>query len=156
MSDHHPERRSALVERWDPMQELERVADRMRRTLDQTFGGSRWKSFPDDADAWVPPVDLEETDDAYLVEAELPGVNPQDVTVDIDGNELEITGEVKERKRTGTLRRNMRHSGRFAYRITLPQRADDDKIEASLTDGILTVHIPKGEKDRRRRIEIKS
>ena len=156
MSDDPPERRSALAKRWEPMREFEQVTERMRRMLDQTFGDFSWPPFPDDRAAWAPPVDLEETDDAYVVEAELPGVKREDVNAELIGNDLEISGEVKERERAGTLRRRVRRTGRFAYRITLPRKAAADKIDASLADGVLTIRVPKAEKDKGHRIEITS
>jgi HSP20 family protein len=154
MSDNLPEQRSALADRWE--RELEQVTEWMRRLLDQTFGGFQWPSFPDERAAWTPPVDVEETDDAYVIEAELPSVKREGVNVELVGNDVQITGEIKEREHTGTLRRRMRRTGRFAYRVTLPRKGDADKIEASLADGVLTVRIPKAEHDERRRIEIKS
>jgi HSP20 family protein len=145
MAERVPERRSASAERWEPMRELEQATERMRRMLDETFGGFGW-----------PSLDVEETDDAYVVEAELPSVKREDVNIELVGNDLQITGEVRERERTGTLRRRTRRSGRFAYRVTLPTRVDADKIDANLADGVLTVRVPKSERDQRRRIEITS
>jgi HSP20 family protein len=156
MSDNLPEQRSARADRSAPMQDLEQLTERMRRFLDETFGGFPWPSFPDGRAGWSPPVDIEETDDAYVVEAELPSVKREDVNVELVGNQLEITGEIREREHKGTLRRKTRRTGRFAYRVTLPSKADGDNIDASLADGVLTVRIPKVEQDERRRIEIKS
>jgi HSP20 family protein len=101
-------------------------------------------------------VDVEETEDAYVVEAELPSVKREDVNLELVGNDRRITGEVREPERTGTLRRRTRRSGRFAYRVTLPSQIDGDKINANLADGVLTVRVPKSERDQRRRIEITS
>jgi len=158
MSQLLPERRSRLApERWEPLSEFEQVTERMRRMLDQTFGGLGfgWPAATD-VGGWSPLVDIEETDDAYVVEAELPGVQRNDVNIELVGNELTITGEVKERERKGALRRQTRRSGRFDYRVALPDQVDADKIEASLADGVLTVRVPKSERAPRRRIEIKS
>lgn len=147
------ERGSATPERWAPLREFEQVTDRMRRMLDESLGG--WPSLLSEA-AWSPPVDLEETDDAYVVEAELPGVKREDVNIEIAGNELSISGEIKERERKGVLRRQMRRVGRFEYRLRLPDQVDGDKIEANLDEGVLTVRVPKSERAERRRIEVKS
>jgi HSP20 family protein len=71
---------------------------------------------------------MEEVEDAYLLEAELPGVQREDVDVELVGNELTITGEVKERERTGVVRRRGRRgSGRFEYRITLPEQVKAER-----------------------------
>jgi HSP20 family protein len=156
MSERVPERRPASVDRWEPLRELEQATERMRRMLDDVFGGLGWPPVPGERAGWSPPVDVEETDDAYVVEAELPSVKREDVNVELVGNDLRVTGEVRERERTGTLQRRTRRRGRFAYRVTLPTRVDADKIDAKLADGVLTVRIPKSERDQRRRIEIQS
>src|SRR5436190_9357029 len=138
------ERRSTLVpERWQPLRDVEQVNERMRRLLEETFGG-----LPAGLAelAWTPPVDIEETDDAYVVEAELPGVKREDVSIELVGNELAITGEVRERERQGALRKQARRTGSFAYRVTLPEQVDADQIEANLKEGVLTVRAPKAER----------
>jgi HSP20 family protein len=152
MPERAPERRSAGVE---PLRELEQMTERMGRMLDEAFDGRGWPSLFGERAGWSPPVDIEETDDAYVVEAELPSVKREDVNVELVGNDLEITGEVKERERTGTLRRRARRSGRFAYHVTFPTSVGPDKIDAKLADGVLTVQVPKARRDERRRIEIK-
>ena len=156
MSELLPERRSGALDRWEPMRELEQVTDRMRRMLDETFGGFAWPSLLGERVGWSPPVDIEETDDAYVIEAELPSVKREDVNIELVGNDLEITGEIKERERRGTLRRQTRRTGRFAYRVTLPSQIDPDKVDANLADGVLTLHVPKSEREQRRRVEIQS
>jgi HSP20 family protein len=158
MSQLLPERRrSRQVERWDPFEELEQVTERMRRMLDETFGDfGRWPSLLGDTVAWSPLVDIEEFDDAYQLEAELPGVRREDVDIELVGNELVISGELKEKERTGIVRRRTRRTGRFDYRVTLPEQLDADKIEAALSDGVLTVRVPKSERAQRKRIEIKA
>ena len=105
---------------------------------------------------WSPPVDLEELDDAYVVEADLPGVKREDVNVELVGNELTITGEMKEQERKGTVRRQSRRTGRFDYRLSLPSHVDPEQVEAKLSDGVLKLRIPKSERAQRRRIEITS
>ncbi|MGB2875306.1 MAG: Hsp20/alpha crystallin family protein [Gaiellaceae bacterium] len=155
MSQLLPERRSRLApDRWEPLSELEQMTDRMRRMLDQSFGGL---GFPSSTEGrgWSPLVDVEETDDGYVVEAELPGVKRDDVNIELVGSELLITGEIKQRERKGVLRRQTRRTGRFDYRVILPDRVDAEKIEAKLDDGVLTVRVPKAEHAQRRKIEVK-
>jgi HSP20 family protein len=107
-----------------------------------------------EAAAWTPPVNIEETDDAYVVEAELPGVDRKDVDIEIDRNELSITGEIKEKERQGILRKRTRRVGRFEYRVQLPNVVDADSVDAKLEDGVLRVRVPKTERAQRKRIEI--
>ena len=126
---------------WEPFGEFAQMWERMGQFLESTGEGG-----------WVPAVETEEADDAYLVRAELPGMKRDDVDVELSGNELRITGEGKEEGEGKTLRR--RH-GRFSYRASLPADADPEKVDAQLTDGILTVRVPKAPQARSRRIEIK-
>jgi HSP20 family protein len=156
MSQHLPERRSTSVaERWEPLSEFEQVTERMRRMLEQTFGGFGLPSLAERA-GWSPLVDIEETDDAYVVEAELPGVDRKDVNVELVGSELTITGEAKEPERKGIVRRRNRRTGRFEYHVNLPGHVDAAKIDARLADGVLSVRVPKSERAQRRKIEVKA
>jgi HSP20 family protein len=137
---------------FDPLRELEDFRERMRGVLEATFAG-----LPEVGEGvWSPLVDVEETDDAYILEAELPGVDRKDVRVELEGSELVIAGERKERPRSGVLRRRGRVTGRFEYRIALGQEIDPERIDASLVDGVLTLRVPKGERAQRRKIEVKT
>jgi HSP20 family protein len=111
---------------------------------------------PGDGGAWAPLVDIEETDDAWILEAEVPGVKKSDVNVDVQGSELVITGDIKEKERKGILRRRTRRTGRFEFRVNLPGGVDPENIDAKLDDGVLTVRVPKPEPARSRRIEVGS
>jgi HSP20 family protein len=149
-----PERRSRIAPgRWEPFSELEQVSERMRRLLEQTFSdfGARAETG-----GWTPLVDIEETEDAYVVDAELPGVKREDVQIEIVGSELTITGQNEERERKGAMRRQTRRTGRFDYRVGLPEAVDPEKVEANLKDGVLSVRIPKSQRAQRRKIEVKA
>jgi HSP20 family protein len=132
------------------MQEL----DQMRRMLEETFGALP-ATLGEDVKKWVPPVDIEETDDAYVVEAEIPGVTRRDVDIELVGDELTISGEIKEKERKGILRRQTRKVGRFELRVMLPDQVDPSGVEASLDSGVLTVRVPKAQRAERRKIEVK-
>ncbi|MGZ4302224.1 MAG: Hsp20/alpha crystallin family protein [Gaiellaceae bacterium] len=133
------------------MSELGQLNERMRRMLEQTFGG-----MLDEPAGWVPAVDIEELEDAYVVEAEVPGVKREDVNIEVSGNELTISGEIKVREREGVIRRRARRVGEFEFRVILPNEVNAEGIDAKLNDGVLTVRIPKAERAQRRRIEVKS
>jgi HSP20 family protein len=154
MSQVLPERRSRrTARRWESQSEVDQVNERMRRLIEQTFGID--VPLPTEAVAWLPSVDIEETDDAYVVEAELPGVKREDVNIELVGNELIVSGEVKERERKGIVRRQTRRVGQFEYRVVLPDQVDSETIEAKLKDGVLSVRVPKVERAERRKIDIK-
>jgi HSP20 family protein len=108
---------------------------------------------PSDA-FWVPLVDIEETEEGWVLEAEVPGVKKSDVNVDVRDTEVLISGEIKEKERKGIIRRRTRPVGRFEFRVMLPGEVDADHIDASLDDGVLTVKIPKAERARPKRIQI--
>jgi len=146
-----PEHRTpAGTQRWEPVADFDQVRERMRRLLDDSLGGLI------ESAVWAPPVDIEETDDAYVVEAELPGVDCKNVNIEFVGNELSITGEIKEKERAGVLRRKTRRIGKFEFRVVLPDHVDGENIDASLNDGVLRVRVPKAEKAQRRKIEVKT
>jgi HSP20 family protein len=141
---------SSAPARWDPFRDLEELQARTA----QLIGSALPAALAQDGAPWVPPVDIEETDDGWIVEAEVPGAKRDDMSVDVRDNELVITGEIKERERKGILRRRTRRVGEFEFRVTLPGEADRDRVEADLHDGVLTVRIPKPERAEPRRIEI--
>jgi HSP20 family protein len=126
---------------WDPFGEFSQLWNRMA----QPFGRGG-------AEGWIPAVETEESDDAYVIRAELPGMKRDDVDVELRGNELRITGEVTEETSGKTLRH--RH-GKFGYRATLPTDADASKADAQLADGILTIRLPKAAQAQSRKVEIK-
>jgi HSP20 family protein len=121
--------------------------------LIQTFFADPFAGVPAAAavPVWVPPVDIEETEDSYLLEMDLPGVKPEDVNIELrDGNELRISGQYRERERTGALRRQSRRTGPFEYDVILPGEVDPEKIDATLEDGVLTVRLGKAQPQARR------
>lgn len=101
-----------------------------------------------------PLADLHETDDAYVVEAELPGIKREDVDVEISERELCIAGEYKEREREGVMRRGTRRTGHFEYRALLPADVKTDEVTATLADGVLTVTVPKAQAAKPQHIEV--
>jgi HSP20 family protein len=152
-----PARRTTSVspqplQRWEPFRELEQLQehmDRLMRGVWSPAGGAN-------GGAWMPVTDIEETDDAWVIEAELPGVDRQDVNVEMRDSELIISGEIKEKERKGILRRQTRKTGEFEYRVVLPGDSDAEHIEANLHDGVLTVRVPKAEQAKPRRVEVKA
>jgi HSP20 family protein len=144
-----PVRRSVgQTDRWNPLREFEDLYQQVDRLAQSALGTAR------DGGPWLPAGDVSETDDAYLVEIELPGVRREDVDVELYGNELVITGELKERERKGLLRRRTRRVGEFEYRVTLPGDIRADGIKASLDSGVLTVRVPKVDAAKPNKIKI--
>jgi HSP20 family protein len=152
MSQVLPERSSRAPDRFQPSTEIDPL-DRVRSLLDQTLGGEI-ASMLTEARAFTPPVDIEETDDAYVIEADLPGVKREDMDIELEGNELLVSGEVKQRE--GRFRRRTRRVGRFELRVMLPDGVDGGGVDAMLDRGVLTVRVPKAEKAQRRKIDVKA
>jgi HSP20 family protein len=147
-----PSQPAALAERWDPARDLGDLHQQMERIMGEILTGA----VPGDGAIWEPPVDIEETDDAWIVEAELPGAKQEDVNVEVRENELVVAGEIKEKERKGILRRRTRRVGQFEYRVMLPGEVDAERIDASLDHGVLTIRVPKPERTQPRRIEVGS
>jgi HSP20 family protein len=103
---------------------------------------------------WTPAVDVEETEDAWIFEVELPGAKRDDVQVEVSDAELVISGKVDERERVGVVRRHARRRGSFEYRTTLPAAIDADEVKAKFDNGLLTVRVPRPERAKKRRITI--
>ena len=141
------------VRRWgEPFGELEELQQATSQLLERVLSAA---PLPEGA-FFTPPVDIEETDDAWIVEAELPGVSRDDLNVEVRDDELAIFGEIKERERKGILRRRTRPVGRFEFRVTLPGPVSADDLSANLSDGVLTVRVPKPEPARAQRIEVQT
>jgi HSP20 family protein len=148
-----PARRSrpAAVTRWDPFVEFEDLYSRMGQLFQSSFGDIPMQAGPA---GWAPLTDVTETDDAYMVELELPGVKRDQINVELSDRQLVVSGEVKEEEKEGVRRRRARRYGRFEYRTLLPGEADADKVTASLSDGVLTVTVPKATAAKPRKVEI--
>ncbi|MCX4458949.1 Hsp20/alpha crystallin family protein [Streptomyces sp. NBC_01340] len=127
--------------------EFDDLFERMNRFLEAASTAPAVGSFS-------PLADLKETDNAYAVEVELPGIKREDIEVEINERELLITGEYKAREHEGVLRRSTRRTGRFEYRALLPTDVKTDEIKATLADGVLTVMVPKAQAAKPRHIEI--
>lgn len=115
------------------------------------------RTFPTTADrtGWPPLlVDIEETDDAYIVEIDLPGAAPDDITLEWKDRELTVHGEIKQREHTGLVRQQTRRVGQLHHTVTLPGGIIGEQITATLHDGVLMIRAPKAEKSKTHRIHI--
>ena len=137
------------VRRFEPFREFDQLQAQMGELLESALAGAPGEGAP-----WIPAVDIEETDDAWIVEAELPGVDKKDVDIQLNDSELVVRGEIKERERTGILRRRTRRVGEFEFRVTLPGQTDAEQIDAKLDGGVLAIRIPKPQETQPRHIDI--
>lgn len=103
-----------------------------------------------------PDIDIEDTDDAYIVKAELPGLKPEDFDVEVTADRLTIRGEKREEhedKRRGVYRRELRY-GSFARVLPLPGEIDPNRVNAQFDKGVLRLTLPKTEHSKARRISL--
>src|ERR671921_931425 len=141
--------------RGDPLAEFEQLQEQMGQIINSFLRGEQNLGGASQAPFWLPAADLEEMDDAYVLELEVPGVRKDDVNIEVRDNEVRVTGEIKEKERTGVLRRQMRRVGQFQYVVALPGDIDPEQVEASLHDGILAVRLGKAAASQPRQIEVR-
>ena len=142
--------------RWNPWREMPNLPNRFSRFLDDPF--FRIGRMDEDANLgrWNPPVDLYEKDDLFVIKAELPGVDKNDIKVDLKDRVLTLSGErasdseVKEEN----YYRKERSYGKFQRVFTLPADVDSDKITAEFKAGVLRVEIPKPEGKKAKKVTI--
>jgi HSP20 family protein len=136
----------------NPSREFEDIYDRMGQLMNLAFGLTPVGVAEE---PWIPLADVSETDDAYVVEADLPGVNRDQIDMQVQDRELVIAGEIPESGQKGRRHRRSRRTGRFEFRTYLPGDVNPDGVNAQFSDGVLTVTIPKSETAKPRHIEVK-
>lgn len=143
--------------RWDPFRELEDMSERLNRVFTRpalrTSGGKEHLTVAD----WIPTVDISETDEEYLIKAELPEVKKEDVKVTVEDGVLTLYGERRQDKEEKGTRfhRVERSYGSFVRSFTLPESIDEGGVRADYKDGVLNLHLPKTEKVKPKAIEVK-
>ena len=142
------------ITRWDPFRDLMTVQDEINRLFGRTYGNRDAGDFA----AWAPAVDIHETTDSFVIDAELPGIDPDKVDISVEGDTLTLRGERQsvQESDADTFHRVERRFGSFARSIVLPQTADSERIEAAFDKGVLTITVPKAERAKPRRIEVKA
>ncbi len=142
-----------LLNRLSPRVSFGRMSRDMDRLFEEVFGASR---TPYSRPAAFPALNVWEDGDAFIVEAEVPGLTLDNLGVEVLGNELTISGERKDApNEVTTVHRRERNSGTFQRTLTLPTEINAEAVEADLKNGILTIRLPKAETAKVRRIEVK-
>ena len=143
------------VMRFDPFREMATLQDRVNRNFADAY--SRRDDDVMSRGAWVPPVDIFQTDNHELVlKVELPDLRREDITLNVENNTLTITGQkrpddsVKEHQ----YHRVERTFGAFSRSFSLPGTADTSSISAEYKNGVLTVRIPQREEAKPKQIEV--
>ena len=143
------------IVRWEPLRELSTLQNEMNRLFGQVFdtpaqpnGGTLRR--------WMPAMDLVETEDHFVLRADLPGLSEEDVTIEVEERVLTVSGERKaEHSETKEgFHRVERAFGSFSRSLTLPEGVDAEAVTASFDRGVLEVRIPKPEQRKPRKISI--
>jgi len=132
----------------DPFNDLAQADERFDRVIGRAIPRN----------AWLPALDVRESEDRYTVTVDLPGMTTDDVWVTFEDGMLTIRGtrEFSKEKDEDTFHRIERSYGSFARSVRLPRVTDTEKIEAAFDKGVLTVDVPKSEQARPRTIEVKA
>jgi HSP20 family protein len=132
---------------WRPLRELETIQRRMDDMfgrLTRQFFGRGWQERPGgDAEAWTPAIECHIENGNLIVKADLPGIDPKEVTISVLGNQLTIEGERKQGKKED--KEYFYHElpyGKFSRRLTLPEGIDADKVKTSYQNGVLEITVP--------------
>jgi HSP20 family protein len=145
----------ALV-RWEPVRELTSLQNEMNRLFTTFFDTPTGGNGEGATRRWIPAMDLVETDEHFVLKADLPGLGEGDVNLEVEDNVLTVSGERKaehEDKREGYVRVE-RAYGSFRRSLTLPEGIDPEGVNASFDKGVLEVRIPKPEERKPRRVAI--
>lgn len=136
-----------MLAKWDPFRDLMGVEDEFDRLMGRAASRN----------AWVPALDVRETEDRFEVTVDLPGLEPDRVNVTFEDGMLTITGsrEFSAEEKEATYHRIERSFGTFARSIRLPRTADVEKIDASFDKGVLSITVPKVEAAKPRQIEVR-
>ena len=143
-----------MLTRWDPLQDMLNLRNTVDRLFETTFSdmNTNTKTL-----GWGLPLDVIEKDDAYVVKASVPGINPDELEITFTDNILTIKGEVKsddEVKEDSHYHMRERRYGSFSRSISLGSRIEGDKIDAHYENGVLILTLPKSEEVKPKRIQI--
>ena len=143
------------IVRWEPFRDLLTTQREYVRLLKEAFSPMSGETEVSTR-SWAPPVDIYETEDAIVLKAELPGIDPKDVEVRVEDNTLYLKGERKYEKEVNeqNYHRIERSYGSFARSFSLPNSISAEKVKAEYKDGLLTLTIPKREEAKPKTIKI--
>ncbi len=130
----------------------------LQREIDRMFDSVLPRGNGDaEQSVWAPRVDLAETDHAYLIYLDVPGMKREDLEVSFQDGSLTVCGERKQLgpEKADSLVRVERRFGRFYRSFDLPKAVDSTKIEAAYEDGVLTIEVPKAEESKPRTVQVK-
>jgi HSP20 family protein len=146
----------ALI-RWEPARELQSMQTEMNRLFGTFFDSTTPRQgVRTSLRRWIPAMDVAETDDHYVLRADLPGLSEGDVNVELEDNVLTISGKrsTEHEERKNGYHRVERSYGSFSRSVALPEGVDADGIQANFDKGVLEVNVAKPEQIKPRKVAI--
>jgi len=145
-----------IVRWWDPMRDISAIQEKMNQLFEDTLSRTRGREEGLGAGMWTPAVDIYETSDAVVVKAELPGLTKEQVGIEVKDGQLSLRGERKIEKdvKEENYHRIERAYGTFQRSFSLPSSVDQEKISATLKNGILELVLPKKEQAKKKQINV--
>jgi HSP20 family protein len=146
----------AIVRWWDPMRDLSSIQEKMNQLFEDTFARSRGRDEGLGTGMWTPAVDIYETSDAVVVKAEVPGLAKDQVGIEVRDGLLTLKGERKVEKdvKEENYHRLERAYGTFQRTFSLPATVEQEKISATLKNGVLELTLPKREQAKKKQITV--
>lgn len=147
--------------RWNPATDIAHDLDTMQKRMNRMFSDFLSRREGDGEElspgVWNPAVDVVEHDDSFVIEAELPGMNKDDIKISVANDVLTIRGEKKIEKedKKKNYHRTERSYGGFTRTFTLPANVKADKVEAEFNNGVLNITVPKSEEAKPKQIDVK-
>ena len=143
------------VSRWDPFRDLMSIQNELNRLFGRTYAG---EGGTQSSGAWVPPLDVYETKEKFVVSVDLPGIDPGSVDVTVEDSTLTVRGEREFYRDVpeDSFHRVERRYGQFVRSLQLPPTANAEGIEANFDSGVLTIDVPKVEEAKPKKITIKA
>jgi HSP20 family protein len=140
----------ALV-RWDPFRDLTALQNEVNRLFSRAGGGD-----VAERQSWTPAIDVVETDHAIVLKAELAGIKPEDINIEVQDNVLTLSGErrFEEEVKEDKFYRIERRYGSFSRSLALPPTADESKVDATYENGVLQITVHKAEVVRPKKITV--
>lgn len=145
--------------RWHPVRDLFTLQDRMNRLFEEAAerregAGAEEPEVEMERADWIPAADVHESEEAYTLALDLPGITRESLDVSLDDGRLMIRGERAGAPEGVHARRTERPAGRFVRSFTLPEAVDRQSIAADYKDGVLQLRLPKRTEQKQQRVKI--
>ena len=145
--------RSVLASNLDPFAHLIRLQKELQRTVQQPLG---WFASSVVGQGAFPPVNIFKRDDGCVVRIEVPGLSPEELSIESQGQSLKFSGKRGSEGESGTVHRNERWRGEFGRSVELPRELNPSKASADYKNGVLSVHVPLRDEAKPQKITVRA